>query len=135
MIKQEFFLPDYDDWQIIAYYAVTHFEVDEIMRTLQEAGCRGKNLETAYENLSSGSRNTGLCFSGDGVSVLVISVTSSKPQFCNSWVHELHHLATHIAKDLGYDLTGEDVCYLAGEIAEKMYPIVGKYLCQCCSKN
>lgn len=133
MIRQDIYL-DKEEWQIIAFYAVTHFEVDEIMRTLQDSGCRGKNLETAYENLASGNRNTGLCFSGDGVSVLVISVTSSKPQFCNSWVHELHHLATHIAKSLGYDLISEDVCYLAGEIAEKMYPVVGKYLCQCCNK-
>jgi hypothetical protein len=134
MIRQNIYLKK-EDWQIIAYYAVTHYEVDEIMRTLEEAGCRGENFETAYENLSSGNRNTGLCFSGDGISVLVISVPSSKPQFFNSLVHELHHAATHIAKDVGYDLTGEDVCYLAGEIAEKMYPVIGKYLCQCCSKK
>lgn len=134
MIRQDIYL-DKEDWQIIAYYAVTHFEVDEIMRTLQEAGCRGKNLEIAYENLSLGKPNMGLCFSRDGVSVLVVSVASSKSQFLNSLVHEIYHSATHIAKDLGYDLTGEDVCYLAGEIAEKMYPVVGKYLCQCCSKK
>lgn len=134
MIKQEIYL-DKEDWQVIAYYAVTHFEVEEIMRTLEEAGCRGKDLERSFENISSGNMNTGLCFSGDGVSVIVISVTSSKPQFCNSWVHELHHLATHIAKYLGYDLLGEDVCYLAGEIAEKMHPVVGKYLCECCSRK
>lgn len=130
MIRQEIYL-DKVGWTVVAYIAVTHFEVDEIMQTLERAGCRGRNLESAYRNLSSGSLNTGLCFSGDGVSVLVISVTSSKPQFLNSLVHESHHLATQIGSSLGYDLMGEDVCYLAGKIAEEMYPAVGRYLCEC----
>lgn len=134
MIKQKIYLEDIS-WHIILYYAVTHFEVDEIMQMLERAGCRGRNLESAYRNLSSGDLNTGLCFSGDGVSVLVISVTSSKPQFMNSLVHELHHLASQIGNARGYDLLGEEVCYLAGEIAAEMYPIVGKYLCQCCSNK
>lgn len=131
MIRQEIYLPK-EDWTIIAYYAVTHLDMEEIMQSLERAGCRGRNLKTAYENLSSGNKDTGLCFSGDGVSVLVLSVTSSKPQFMNSLVHELHHLASHIATSVGYNLTGEDVCYLAGKIAEKMYPVVGRYLCECC---
>lgn len=124
-----------EDWQIVLFYAVTHFEVGEIMQTLEDAGCRGENLESAYQNLSSGNLNTGLCFSGDGVSVLVISVTSSKPQFLNSLVHESHHLATQIGSALGYDLLGEDMCYLAGKIAEKMYPVVSRYLCECCNNK
>lgn len=131
MIRQEIYLPK-EDWTITAYYAVTHLDMEEIMQSLERAGCHGRNLKTAYENLSSGNRDTGLCFSGKNTSVLVLSVTSSKPQFMNSLVHELHHLASHIATAVGYNLTEEDVCYLAGEIAEKMYPVVGRYLCQNC---
>jgi len=134
MIKQEIYL-DEEDWRVTVFYAVTHFEVGEIMRTLEAAGCRGKDLERSYENITSGNLNTGLCFSGDGESVMVISVTSSKPQFFNSLVHELHHLSTHIAKGVGYKLTGEEVCYLAGEIAQEMYAVAGKYLCECCGKR
>ena len=105
------------------------------MRSLERAGCKGENLATAYQNLSSDEKNTGLCFSGEGESVVVISVTSSKPQFMNSLVHELHHLASHIAAAVGYDLTGEDVCYLAGKIAEEMYPVAGRYLCENCGRK
>lgn len=134
MIRQDIYL-EREDWRIILYYAVTHFEVYDIMRTLENAGCHGRNLESAYHNLSSGDINTGLCYSGDGVSVLVISVTSSKPQFFNSLVHETHHLATQIGSALGYDLLGEDVCYLAGKIAEEMYPVVSTHLCECCGSR
>ena len=132
MIRQTFHLDRADGWKITAYYAVTHYETEAIMRDLEEAGCRGRNLESAYENLSSGKLNTGLCYSGDGESVLVVSVASSGKEFANSLLHEVHHLATQIASALGIDLQGEEVCYLAGEIGQKMHPIIAHYLCEDC---
>lgn len=119
-------------WLVTAYYAVTHYEVDEILHTLAEAGADDKSLERAYDNLSSGNLNTGLCYSGKGESVLVISCASSPAQFLNSLVHELHHLASHIASALGYDQKGEETCYIAGETAEKIYKVASKFLCEHC---
>lgn len=132
MIRQTIHLERAYGWKVICYYSVTHYEIEEIMHSLEEAGASDDNLHTAYENLSSGNSNTGLCFSGEGNSVLVISVASSASQFANSLFHEVHHLCSHIAESLGYDLMGEDVCYLAGEIAEKMFPIAKKFLCEHC---
>lgn len=132
MIRQTIYLERAGDWKVTCYYAVTHYEVDEIMRTLAEAGADEKSLERAYDNLSSGNLNTGLCYSGDGESVLVISVASCGEQFCNSVFHEVHHLATQIATTLGINLKGEEVCYLAGEIGQKMHPIIAHYLCENC---
>lgn len=94
---------------------------------------QGNNgLARAYDNLSSGNPDTGLCFSGDGESVLVISVTSSAEEFADSLAHEQHHLASQIGSALGWNLLGEDVCYLAGEIGRKMSAIASRYLCECC---
>lgn len=132
MIRQQFTLDRADGWLVTAYYAVTHYEVDEIMHTLAEAGADDKSLKRAYENLSSGNLNTGLCYSGKGESVLVISCASSPAQFLNSLVHELHHLASHIASALGCDQKGEEACYIAGETAEKMYKVASKFLCEHC---
>lgn len=135
MIRQQFQLERADGWRVTCFYAVTHYETEAIMSDLERAGCRGKNLESAYENLSSGKLNTGLCYSGDGESVLVISCASSPAQFLNSLVHELHHMASHIASTLGYDQKGEEVCYIAGEAAEKMYPVASKFLCEHCRNH
>ncbi len=132
MIRQQFQLERAGDWLVTAYYAVTHYEVEEIMHTLADAGADDKSLDRAYDNLASGKLNTGLCYSGKGESVLVISVTSSGQQFANSAFHEVHHLATQIAATLGMDLKGEEVCYLAGEIGQKMHPIIAHYLCEDC---
>ncbi len=134
MIRQTLQLGRAGNWEVTAYFAVTHYEVEEIMTTLERVGCKGRNLATAYENLSSGNFNTGLCFSGDGESVLVISVASSGQQFANSVFHEVHHLASQIAQDLGWDLMGEGVCYLAGEIGQKMHPVIAHYLCEDCRR-
>lgn len=132
MIRQTIYLERAGGWKVTCYYAVTHYEVDEIMHTLAEAGADDKSLDRAYENLSSGNLNTGLCYSGDGESVLVVSVASSASQFVNSLFHEVHHLSSHIGSALGYDLRGEEVCYIAGEAAELMYPVVSHYLCENC---
>lgn len=135
MIRQQFTLDRADGWFVTAYYAVTHYEVDEILRTLAEAGADDKSLDRAYENLSSGNLNTGLCYSGNGESVLVVSCATSPAQFFNSLVHELHHLASHIASALGYDQKGEEACYIAGETAERMYKVANKFLCEHCRKR
>lgn len=132
MIRQTIYLERAGGWRVTCFYAVTHYEVEEILRTLAEAGADDKSLERAYENLSSGNLNTGLCYSGDGESVLVISVASCGEQFCNSIFHEVSHLSCHIATALGIDLRGEEVCYLAGEIGQKMHPIIAHYLCEDC---
>ena len=135
MIRQTIYLERAHGWKVTAFYAVTHYEVDEIMRTLAEAGADDKSLDRAYENLSSGDLNTGLCYSGNGESVLVISCASSPAQFLNSLVHELHPLASHIASALGYNQKGEDACYIAGEAAEKMYPVANRFLCEHCRNH
>ncbi len=132
MIRQTLYLDRAGGWRVTCFYAVTHYEVEEIMRTLEEAGCAGRNLEAAYDNLSAGNLNTGLCYSGDGESVLVVSCATSPPQLLNSIFHESHHASTQIANALGWDLTGEEVCYLSGEIGQQMYPVVSHYLCERC---
>lgn len=132
MIRQTIHLERAGGWKVTCYYAVTHYEIDEILQTMGRAGADDKSLKKAYNNLSSGNLNTGLCYSGDGESVLVISCASSPAQFLNSLVHELHHLASHIASALGYDQKGEEACYISGETAEQMYPVVSHYLCENC---
>lgn len=135
MIRQIIHLERAGGWKVTCYYAVTHYEVEEILQTMERAGADDKSLNRAYENLSSGNLNTGLCYSGDGESVLVISCASSPAQFLNSLVHELHHLASHIASALGYDQKGEEACYIAGETAERMYKVANKFLCEHCRKH
>lgn len=134
MIRQKITLPDYNNWTIYAYYATTRYAVDEIMERLWEIGMDANNARQAFENLSMGNLNTGLCYSNYSMrkSVLVIALTSSPAEFINSWHHELEHLESHIGKVFNLDPTGEDIAYLSGELAMEMYPRIKHLLCDCC---
>ena len=134
MIRQEIYIEPLR-WHVTVFYAVTHYDVEEITARLVQIGCEGENLSRAIENLSAADLNTGLCYSNRGASVLVIGCASSAKQFANSLSHEQHHLASQIASNLGWDLLGESVCYLAGNIAAQMYPIAKNFLCTHCRKT
>ncbi len=120
MIRQEFTLDRYD-WHITVYYAVHGYFVDEIMKDLERIGINGKHAIEARNMLSMGKLNTGLTYVNNGEAVCVIGKASSAHQYANSIHHEIMHLAINIGKAEGLPLHGEEVCYLGGEIAQKMW--------------
>lgn len=137
MIRQQFDISRYD-WKVEVYYAVDCYYTDEIMGRLYDIGCRGDNLQTAYENLSAGKLDTGLTYSNYATrqTVMVIGLTSSAAQFQNSYDHERKHLEAHIATALGIDPWGEEICYLSGEIGQLMFEKARLMLCDCdCCKH
>lgn len=133
MIRQRICLPHYDDWEVYCYYAVSTYYVDEIMERLWDIGANATLAKEAYNNLSSGDLDTGLCYSNYDLrkSVMVISKASSPAEFFNSLSHELRHLTSHIAKTFNLSSTGEPVAYLSGEISREIYPRICHLLCDC----
>lgn len=133
MITQSIYIQKYD-WLIHAYFAVDHYYVDDIMGHLWEIGCDAEHAKKAYENLSSGELNTGLCYSNydKQETVLVIAKTSSADEFLNSLLHELVHFQSHVQKVYDLEKTGESVAYLVGDVVMLMYPKVKHLLCDCC---
>lgn len=136
MIRQEFYLPRYG-WHVSVYYSVTTYWTREIMDELRRVGCRGESLRRACRNLESGNLNTGITYSNFGRrdTVMVISRTSSPAEFLNSWEHEKKHLARHIEQTYGIDPFGEEAAYLEGTIAQKMFPVAKKFICEQCREK
>ena len=66
---------------------------------------------------------------------LVISLTSSPEEFLNSWEHEKKHLARHIEQAYGIDPYREEAAYLEGTIAQKMFPVARKFICEHCREG
>lgn len=137
MIRQKIVLPEYGDWEIYIYCAITHYAADEIMDKLREIGIGRLKARQAYKNLSSGKLNTGLCYSNyrRRQSVVVIAKTTTAAQFVNSWHHELEHLEKDIGAVFNLDPNGEDIAYLSGEIAMEMFPKIRHLLCDGCRKK
>lgn len=121
-------------WTVHAFYGVTHYNVDAIMKELWRLGCPAHHARRAYENLTSGSLNTGMTYSSfrQKESVMVVGAAGTASEFFNTLVHELLHLSGHIAHAYGLDRSGEDVAYVGGEIAREIFPEVPHLLRDCC---
>lgn len=120
MIRQKIHLDNYD-WDITMYYAIHGYYVDEIIESLVDIGIRGEKLDKARELLEEGNINTGLTYVKNGKAVCVIGKASSANQYADSIQHEIMHLALFIGRAEGLPLDGEEVCYIGGEIAKKMW--------------
>ena len=136
MIIQDLYIPN-DRWRVRVYYAVTTYRTDDILRDFIEAGCEGIQLKRAYNSLKRNTLDTGITYSNFGKreTVMVISLTSSPSEFLNSWEHEKKHLARHIEQAYDIDPYSEDAAYLEGEIAQKMFPVAKKFICEHCRKE
>lgn len=136
MIRQEIYIPKYK-WTVHAFFAVSEYWVEPIMDLLWELGCDAEKAKKAYENLTSGELNNGICYSNYAKkeSVFVVAKTTSAAQFANSLHHELTHLQSHIGYVYFLNPQGEEVAYLSGDIIMQMYPKIKHLLCDCCRKE
>lgn len=134
MIRQIITLPKHRGWKIYAYYATTGYAVDEIIERMWEIGVDAQRAKEAYDNLTSGKLNSGLCYSNyrQRKSVFVVALTTSPAEFFNSLTHEVAaHLCMHIATCLRIDVKSEDYAYLVGDLCGEIYPAVKHLLCDC----
>lgn len=132
MRRQRIYLEDYD-WIADVFYDTHPEDAATICGLLRRIGCRGHDLEDAERSIVSGGQNTGLTYSDPNKreSVMVIGNTSSLPEFLNTWVHESTHLQRHICKEFWINPYSEEAAYLAGNLAQKMYPLLSIFMCSC----
>ena len=133
MIRAKIYLPQYD-WVIYAYIAVHEYYTYEILDKMRQIGADRKELGSAYRNLMDGHLDGGLTKSNPDTreTVWVTELTSSAGEFFNTIVHEIRHLQQHIANVWGLDQNSEEVCYLCGDIAYRLFPYCKKLLCEHC---
>lgn len=133
MIIQDVFLKRVN-WHIKIYYAVDTYYAMEISDDLIRIGCRGENLKAAEKMLWGDNQNTGLTYSNLDTheTVMVISLSSSAAEYYNSFCHEQLHVMQHISQSYKINMLSEDICYILGELAQSMFAISKKLLCDCC---
>ena len=132
MKRQVIYIPDYD-WVVYIFYDTTKNDAVEVSCKLYQIGCSPQGIGRSYRQLMKGIYNNGMTYSNRSLRESVVSLgrASEFPQFLNSFVHELQHLSTHIAMSSDIPLDGEDICYLSGWLAQRMYPILIHYITKC----
>lgn len=135
MITQEFIV-DRRYWKVYVYYNVTSKDITKIITRLYKIGFPRSYITSAYTTLSSNKLNQGLTQTNNRLktSVIVFTKTSNASQFVNSFVHEIGHLSNHIARTYNLDLNGEEVQYIAGDIAQEMFKRCHTLMCDRCRK-
>lgn len=133
MQRQSLYLPRLD-WEITVFYDSDASNAEEILHALDLAHCDDETYFTAKQNLESNQPDTGLTFTNGGQreSIIVLSHTTSKAEFANTWMHEVIHCATHIATANGIDLRGETIAYIGGDLAMEMQPQAARLMCPTC---
>lgn len=133
MVYQTFSIPSLG-WAVKVFYEVGRNDADRVMRTLDAMGFGGQDLTRAERVLRRARPNTGFTISSSDLkcSVVVMCVTTSAEQFANTFDHEKRHLTIYIADGCGIDVHGEEYACLAGAIAQKMFGVGRRFMCDCC---
>lgn len=136
MIKQRFYIGRYG-WNVTIFYAVSHYDIAQILEALAKINCPEEYMAMTADNLKKGKVNSGVTYSNDAwrCSVVVIGLCDSAEEYANSIAHERAHLVTHIASKCGLDLEGEEICYLTGDIARRMFRVSHRLVCEDCLNN
>lgn len=64
-----------------------------------------------------------------------VSETVSGPEFLNTTIHEIAHVAMHIAEEDGIDPYSEELAYLMGDISHDISYVVCELSCPHCSRK
>ena len=133
MLRQRIYIHRYH-WEVVVFYESDYRDASYILRELDETGVDDDTYRKAARNLDAGLTDTGLTYSNMDAkkSVIVLSKTSSKAEFANTWFHELIHCANHIALANDLDPMGEPIAYVGGELARSMQPIAARLMCPTC---
>lgn len=105
----------------IGYHADA--DTDEISRALEDMGCTGEALLEARRHLAKDSENRGLTYSNVGgrESVVAVGRSGDLASGVNTIAHELLHVVQHVCEQDGISMTGEEACYIMGELCERVF--------------
>lgn len=121
-------------WAVEFYFAPDGYDVDVLLDRLFDFGASTHVMRQVWELMDSGAQNTGFTFSNpvERLALVAIGPTSDGPEFVDTLVHEVHHLAVNIGASLGVDLESETPAYMAGDSARELADVICQLGCQKC---
>lgn len=136
MIKQDIYLPNWD-WKVRVYYAIDDYDINSILKDLDDIGCSTRDMQDTQQLLLYGGANVGITYTSNihRTTVTVIGITNSADEFQNTFDHEKGHIAMHICKALNIDPFSEEYQYLTGDIGIKLFTVAKHFLCEKCRKR
>lgn len=129
-------------WVVDFLFANGRYDIDGVLACLYDAGAPSWVMREAKDLMMNCNYDCGFTFSKQNEyrfinserhrAVVLIGPTSSGAEFLDTFVHEIHHLAVAIARELGVDLAGETPAYLAGDGARELADVICQLGCSRC---
>jgi len=121
-------------WEIVFFFSFEPEDMERILEALVWADAPDSIIDRVMENVSAGQLNEGFCFSNlhERKTVLGIGETTTGPEYMDTTVHEIVHVAQNIAVEDGIDLRGEEFAYLAGDLSQTVSDVICKMSCPHC---
>ena len=115
--------------------SLTFDEAESIARTLEDGlnlVGTADDLARLYDLMYSCKYNCGFTYSNPFIkrAVVLIGPTTSGDEFQDTLVHEIHHLAVAIARELGVDLEEETPAYISGDSARALSDVICRMGCR-----
>lgn len=122
MTRNEVILDRYE-WGVTCFIGYDEEDVDEICDALEGIGCEGDALFEARRHLAKDSEDRGLTYSNvrERESVVAVGRSGDLASGINTIAHELLHVVQHVCEQDGISMTGEEACYILGELCERVF--------------
>ena len=124
-------------WDCEFLFSFDTHDKERIQSALLWADAPDSLISDVSKNVDAGDFDTGFTFSNPWLrrTVLAVGKTSSGSEFLNTTVHEIVHMAQHIAGQDGIDPLSEKFAYLCGDISALVSDIVCKMSCPHCRRE
>ena len=122
MIRRDIRLDKYD-WDVRCFIGYDSGDAVHLCSELMTIGCGSEATSKAYRHFISGGESRGLTYSNvkDKVSIVTIGHSEEESEMVNTIGHELLHVTAHICEAYDIDMSGEQVCYIMGELCGKVF--------------
>ncbi len=121
-------------WVVDFLFAKEDYDIDGVLSVMYDCGASDYAMQEAVDLMETGGPNCGFTFTNSKRmrAVVVVGPTTSGEEFQDTMVHEIHHLAVAIAKNLGLELDGEGPAYASGDTARALARVLCEFGCEHC---
>ena len=121
MIGSYFIIPKYN-WKVKVFYNIKKQDIALCIKELNKLTHKKKYHKECYETLYTDKKDRAYIYTSydKQYSVIFIGVPSSTGELLDTIIHEANHLKSHIASYYDLDEKDEEVCYIIGDIVQKM---------------
>lgn len=111
-------------WAFIFAYDIGEDDVEEVGDWLEALGASRREIAHATDVIMG--TNKGLTYSNTDLrmSVICVSHASSRAQWWDTLVHEIHHIVNTIINYYGVDYESEEAAYLQGYVMRKIIEVL-----------